>query len=173
MYQGALSQGRGVRLLLDAFQERQNDPAVIVFMGYGELEAEVRELADRHTNIFYFPAVAPDVVLEFTASADAGIHVIQNTCLNHFYCMPNKLFEYAMAGLPVVVSNMKDMSQFVAQHNMGAVVKELSPAFINQAIDELLAGDLLKMSKNARKIVENSFDEEIVINEVLLTLDSL
>lgn len=159
LYQGVLSPGRGVSLLLDAFKVRQDDNIVIVLMGYGELEVKVRELADRHYNIFYFPAVAPDVVLEFTASADIGISLIENSCLSYYFCMPNKLFEYAMVGLPVIVSNMKDMSQFVSQHNMGVVVKELSPASINHAIDELLSGDISRMSKNAyQAAIDNAWE---------------
>lgn len=159
LYQGGLSAGRGVSLLLSAFQRRRDDRIVVVFMGYGELEAEIRALASRFPNIFYFPAVAPDAVLEFTSSADIGVSLIQNTCLSYEYCMPNKLFEYAMVGLPVVVSSMKDMSQFVTQHNMGVVVKELNPASINHAINQLLSGDLMIMSKKAyQAAIDNAWE---------------
>ena len=62
-------------------------------------------------------------MLRYTISADVGIHAIKNSCLNHYYCMPNKLFEYAMAGLPVIVSNMKEMRDFVLLNQMGVVVE--------------------------------------------------
>lgn len=159
LYQGGLMPGRGVHLILDAFKQRKNDQVVTVFMGYGELEAAITQAAAEHNTVFFFPAVAPQVVLEYTASADMGIHLIQNTCLNHDYCMPNKLFEYAMAGLPVLVSNMKDMSELVTRYAMGAVISDFSAEGINQAVDNFLEQDLTSMKANAYQAAcENAWE---------------
>jgi len=152
LYQGGLAAGRGVHLILDAFKARPDDKVVAVFMGYGEMRQDIQAAAAQQQNIFFYPAVAPQVVLEYTASADLGIHLIQNTCLNHDYCMPNKLFEYAMAGLPVLVSNMKDMSVLVSKNNMGAAISDFSAAGINWAIDDFLTQDLTAMKANAHRV---------------------
>lgn len=119
LYQGGLALGRGVHLILDAFKARGDDKLVVVFMGYGLLEADIIAAAKQHKNIYFFPAVSPRIVLEYTSSADLGISLIENTCLSYYYCMPNKIFEYAMAGLPVLVSNMKDMSKLVTEKIWG------------------------------------------------------
>jgi len=159
LYQGGLFAGRGVQLILDAFKARTDNKVVAVFMGYGELEQNIKGAAAEKNNIFFFPAVPPQVVLEYTSSADLGIHLIQNTCLNHDYCMPNKLFEYSMAGLPIIVSNMKDMSELVIKNKMGAVISDFSAKGINQAIDEFLNQDLTIMKVNAyRTACENSWE---------------
>lgn len=159
LYQGGLFAERGVQLILDAFKARSDNKIVGVFMGYGELEQDIKNAASEQNNIFFFPAVPPQVVLEYTSSADMGIHLIQNTCLNHDYCMPNKLFEYSMAGLPVLVSNMKDMSELVLKNNMGAVISDFSAKGINQAIDEFLNQNLTMMKKNAYNMAsENSWE---------------
>jgi glycosyltransferase involved in cell wall biosynthesis len=149
LYQGGLAHGRGVSLILDAFKSRTDDKIVVVFMGYGPLQKDIQAEAQSQPNIFYYPAVAPDVVLEYTASADMGISLIENTCLSYYYCMPNKLFEYAMAGIPVLVSNMKEMAALVANNAMGAVIEEFTPQAINQAIDALLGQDLTALRANA------------------------
>lgn len=159
LYQGGLEVGRGVVLILDAFKARRDDKVVAVFMGYGLLEQSIKNVSTECNNVFYYPAVAPHVVLEYTSSADFGIHLIQNTCLNHYYCMPNKLFEYAMSGLPVLVSNMKDMSSLVVSNQMGSVISDFSVAGINQAIDHLLAQDTTLMKDNAYRVAtENSWE---------------
>lgn len=159
LYQGGLMAGRGVHLLLDAFKTRADDHVVAVFMGYGELQAAIEASASQQRNIFFYPAVAPQVVLEYTVSADLGIHLIQNSCLNHDYCMPNKLFEYAMAGLPVLVSNMTDMSELVSNNNMGAVISDFSAVGINRAIDDFLSQDLRVMKVNAYRVAcENAWE---------------
>ncbi len=149
LYQGGLVKGRGVDLIVNAFKERVDDKIVLVLMGEGQLKEKIMSEALLCSNIYYYPAVDSKIVLEYTASADIGIHLIQNTCLNHEYCMPNKLFEYAMAGLPVLVSNMKDMSKLVNEYKMGSVIKDFLVVEINQAIDEMLKCDLGGMRNNA------------------------
>lgn len=149
IYQGGIAKGRGVPLLLDAFNARTNDKAVIVFMGYGEMRDAIKAAAQDNPIVFYHQAVPTDQVLKHTAAADVGIHMIHNTCLNHFYCMPNKLFEYAMAGLAVIVSPMKEMADFVRRYNCGYVLEAMTPAELNNLIDEILTQDLTVLKQNA------------------------
>lgn len=156
LYQGGLFKGRGVNLLLECFKRRDDDKVVIVFMGYGELEEEIKEASWKRDNIFFYPAVAPEIVLDYTSSADIGIHMIQNTCLNHYYCLPNKLFEYAMAGLPVVVSNMKEMREFIEKYKWGVIVDDDEVTSMMKAIDKILVEDLNQMKKNARICAEEN-----------------
>lgn len=149
LYQGGLAKGRGTHYILDAFKERKDDKVVAVFMGYGELEKEIKDAAQKYPNIYFFPAVKPDVVLNYTSSADIGISLIENTCLSYYYCMPNKLFEYAMAGIPVIASNMKDMSEFITKNNIGTVITDFSPKGVNKSIDSLLDQNLSELKHNA------------------------
>lgn len=159
LYQGGLAAGRGVHLILEAFKARSDDKVVAVFMGYGPLQHDIQTAAAQQKNIFFYPAVAPHIVLEYTSSADFGISLIEKTCLSYYYCMPNKLFEYAMAGLPVLVSNMKDMSELVSKNNMGAVISDFSAAGINRAIDDFLLQDLTAMKANAYRVAcENAWE---------------
>lgn len=159
LYQGGLFYGRGIHLIIDAFKVRLEEKIVAVFMGYGELEQDIKSAAAENNNIFFFPAVAPQIVLEYTSSADLGISLIENTCLSYYYCMPNKLFEYSMTGLPVLVSNMKDMSELVVNNNMGGVITDFSVNGINQAIDNFLNQDLVLMKENAYRVAcDNSWE---------------
>ncbi|MCU4387261.1 glycosyltransferase [Acinetobacter haemolyticus] len=159
IYQGGLFSGRGIHLILEAFKVRADNKVVAVFMGYGELEKDIKLAAQEHDNIFFFSAVPPQVVLEYTSSADLGISLIENTCLSYYYCMPNKLFEYSMAGLPVLVSNMKDMSELVVNNSMGGVIADFSIDGINSAVDAFLKEDLTLMKENAYRVAcENSWE---------------
>ena len=73
--------------------------------------------------------------------------------------MPNKFFEYTMAGLPVLVSNLKDLSENVKKYNLGVVVDEDTPYGINNAIDKLLQMDFEVLKANALKFAkENSWE---------------
>ena len=149
LYQGGLAAGRGVEVLIDAFKSTQSSKAVVVFMGYGPLEVKIKAASAEFSNIFFHPAVPSDVVLDYTVSADVGISLIENTCLSYYYCMPNKLFEYIMVGLPVIVSNMQEMATFVNDNNLGVVAMDETPEAIIKAIKKLLALDLVVLRKNA------------------------
>lgn len=161
LYQGLLGAGRGVDLLLQAFMNRADDKVVIVFMGYGDLEETVQYQAQKHNTIFFHPAVSPEGLLNITASADFGVSLIENSCLSYYYCMPNKLFEYLMAGLPVIVSNLKEMSEFVEKYQIGWVVDSLSVASLNMAMDKLHRVNAEKYKNNIRRAwLENSWERQ-------------
>lgn len=148
LYQGALSVGRGVSTILKAFKKNTDPNKVIIFMGSGPLEGEIKEASENGEGIYFHPAVPSDVVLQYTSSADIGLHFIQNTCLNHYYCLPNKLFEYIMSGLPVVVSNMHDMSLFVKRTKTGIVAFDDTPEGVLAAINRLSLLDINSLKKN-------------------------
>lgn len=118
LYQGFLTEGRGVRLLLDVFA-RLGEPRHLVLMGYGDLESLVHQAADTHPNIHFVPAVPPERVLEYTADADVGLALIENVCLSYYYSLPNKVFEYAMCGVPGLVSDFPEMARFIDQSGFG------------------------------------------------------
>lgn len=167
LYQGALFEGRGINLLLNCFKNRDDNKVVVVFMGYGDLYKEIIELSKIKNNIFFYSAVAPEIVLNYTSSADIGISFIENISLSDYYCLPNKLFEYAMAGLPVIVSNLKEMKELVEYYDMGIVVDNESVEGINNAIDEILTLDIKTLKQNARRCAEENAweNQQKVISE--------
>ena len=118
IYQGLLSPSRGVDIILDTFRQ-VSDQYHIVFMGMGEMVDEIKELETRYGNIHFLPAVPPSEIHLYTSSADVGIHLIQNTCLNHFYCSPNKIFEYLLYGIPQIISNFPDMMRVLDNDKCG------------------------------------------------------
>ena len=124
LYQGLLSSGRGTGMLLEAFSDQDSDQNVLVCMGFGPLKDLAQECSEIQDTVYYHPAVSPDLLLTFTSSADYGISFIEDSCLNHRFCLPNKAFEYLMAGLPIVTSNVLELSRFVQVEGVGIVVHE-------------------------------------------------
>ena len=123
LYQGALCPGRGIEVLLEIFAEL-DERRHLVLMGYGILEEQVRYAVSRSPNIHFQPAVPPSKVLYYTASADIGLCLIENTCLSYYYSLPNKLFEYLLSGLPVLVNDMPEQRSIVEHYECGWVVPE-------------------------------------------------
>jgi glycosyltransferase involved in cell wall biosynthesis len=112
MYQGALEEVRGVGMLLDVFKSLPEDRH-IVFLGFGPMEDAIRVASSRHPNIHFHAAVPPAKVIEYTLGADVGFALLDDSCLNHRCALPNKLFHYLHAGLPVIVSDLEEMGALV------------------------------------------------------------
>jgi len=168
LYQGGLSKGRGIEILIDTFKSIEDDKAVIVFMGYGPLEEEVKKASKEYDNIYFHSAVSPDVLLDYTSSADFGILFYENNCLNHYYCSPNKMFEYLMAEIPVIVSNLYEMKRLVEKYKIGVVAKENSVKGLKKAIKEALKLNKEKLKENIKKVkkIYNWEEQEKVLLEV-------
>jgi glycosyltransferase involved in cell wall biosynthesis len=172
LYQGILGPDRGIDILLEAFKKNTNDKIVIVFMGFGKLDIEIQSLSKSYKNIFFHKPVLTDILINYTASADIGVAIFSNTCLSHKFCMPNKLFEYAMAGLPIIASNTKDMSMFVKKNQMGTILIKNTVEDFRYALDELLSMDLTTVSQNSKKAaLKNSWEyQETKMKEVYQNL---
>lgn len=134
LYQGNLSKGRSIEMLCAAFAAISDNTNVIIFMGYGELEEYVKSQAEKSANIYFHPAVPPDEVLDYTASADVGLCLIEPICKSYFLSLPNKLFEYLMAGLPLIVLNSYEQEKLVSDENLGIVIQDMSIEAIQKAI---------------------------------------
>ncbi len=166
LYQGSLAPGRGVEIVLDAFKEFskkganhtiENSDVVpcVVFMGYGPLEERIKESSKEYSNIYFHEAVAPDILLEYTSSADFGISFIEDCCLSYRYCLPNKMFEYLMAELPVIVSNLPEMKHFVETKGVGLVVDTNSAEGLVKSIQVALNIDRESLLKNIKSVKEH------------------
>ncbi len=167
LYQGGLSKSRGVVILLDTFKLLEDDKSVIVFMGYGPLEEYVKNISKEYTNIYFHKAVSPEVLLDYTCSGDFGILFYENSCLNHDYCSPNKMFEYLMAELPVIVSNLSEMKKIVYEYKIGVVAESNSIEGLKNAIENaqnLNQQEVHENIKNIKKIYNWEAQEKVLLN---------
>ena len=152
LYQGGLQQGRGLDRVVDA--ARQVDNVYFVFIGGGRLELPLKEQVAKlglEQRVRFIDTVSLDDLPCYTASADIGVQPIENTCLNHFSTDSNKLFEYMMAGIPVVASSLPEIRKLVRKYDLGCLVKPGNTGELVSAIGKLVADDKLrqKFRKNA------------------------
>lgn len=168
LYQGGLTPGRGIEILLDAFESMEDDTASIVFMGYGSLESRIKSSKVYKSRVFFHAAVSPDVILEYTASADFGISTIEDTCLSYRYCLPNKMFEYLMADIPIIVSNLPEMKRIVESNKVGIVASENTVEGLRLAIKQAISLDRKQIKNNILNVKKtyNWEEQEKVLLQV-------
>lgn len=122
IYQGGFIEGRGVERLLRIFADLPDKH--LLCMGSGPLDTLVVDAALNHSNIHHIPPVAPSEVLGYSCAADVGICLTDNTCLSHYYSMPNKIFEYLHAGLPIIINPLFEQQRIVETYVCGWIAPE-------------------------------------------------
>jgi glycosyltransferase involved in cell wall biosynthesis len=167
LYQGMLGKGRGIEVLLNAFETRKSSDAVIVFMGFGALKEQIEEYASRSENIFFVPAVSYAEIPLYTGSADVGVNSVEPTCLSYKYSLPNKLFEYIQSEIPVLTNALPDCAALVCEFKVGRVIPSWNEESINEVVNEMLKEDLSgyhEHLKSAKKILNWEVEEQILIS---------
>ena len=127
LYQGGFARHRGLELLIKAAADLP-EPWVLVMMGWGNIEGDLKALAarlDPHGRRIRFIPPAPHADLKaWTSGGDLGVIPYENTCLNHWYCSPNKLWEYPIAGVPMLVSPFPELKAVIEAHGVGECLPE-------------------------------------------------
>lgn len=118
VYFGIFGKGRGIENAIAAFEE-VNPSNKLVFVGWGILENKIRLSKRFGENIFVHPAIQHELLPKFASTADFGLCLLEPISQSDFFALPNKLFEYAFAGIPILGSNFPDMSQIIDRHNLG------------------------------------------------------
>ena len=138
LYQGNVTNGRGIEAFFNAVQLIDNVVGVVLGDGPALEMFRYRVHAGEWKRIV-LPGKVPLIDLpSYTASSTIGIVLTQDTCLNHRLTLPNKLFEYIHAGLPVVCSNLPAMAQIVNEYQIGEVVEPEDPTSIANGIRSIL-----------------------------------
>jgi len=153
LYQGVIHKGRGLRPTYQALKELQN--CMLVIIGDGELEDYYRNLAKEmgiNEKVIFLGKVDQDEILSYTKTADIGLSIIENMSLSYYYALPNKLFEYIMVEVPVIVSNLPQMKEIVEKYEVGKVVDLDNPDELIEAIKQLSEDEVLynKFKENCR-----------------------
>ncbi len=164
LYQGSLQQNRGLDRLVRAAAFLEQD-IVIVMMGEntGTTQAELEALIAREgvaDRVKILPPVPYAELLDWTASADIGLNVASpDYSLNVRYFLPNKLFEYLIAGVPILTSPLEAMVDIVKAYDVGQVLSSLAPADIGEAMNRMLADPvgLMHQRSNALEAARNEF----------------
>jgi glycosyltransferase involved in cell wall biosynthesis len=140
--QGAALPGRGQIELVQALAMLP-DRYRLVFLGFnlGTYQEPIRQEIDCQglaSRTHLLDALPPERLPEATASADVGIVLLTGLNKNHRYAMPNKLFEYMMAGLPFVANDLPEISRVAVETGAGAIIPAIAPRAIAGGIREVV-----------------------------------
>ena len=140
LHHGAAAEDRGGEALIRSLAEL--DGAHLLFLGADGGYADGLRTALRAARLgsrVHFRAPVPLAeLLSYSAQADVGVTLLEDTCENHRLALPNKAFEYIAAGLPVVASDLPELRRLVDQFGIGWTADPADPASIAAALRSAL-----------------------------------
>jgi glycosyltransferase involved in cell wall biosynthesis len=155
IYIGILGRGRGIDLYLNVFQSLEIN-SHLIFLGYGDYLTKIQESSLNYRNIHYHPAVNHDEVVIIARSADVGLAMIEPLSLSDYFCLPNKLFEYAFSGLFVLTSDFPDMKKVIIDFELGMVCSFDYESF-KKAVNDI---ENIRLEKSTKDLYELSWNRQ-------------
>lgn len=138
MYHGGIIKERGIEKLLEAI--KLNGRVYCVILGSGgkkyieQLESLINyyEIQDR---VLFLNAVPVDKLWQYVSAVDVGVTLAPNSCINHYYMLPNKLFENIQSLTPIIGSNFPEIKKIILGYQIGICVDPDIVKDINSAIE--------------------------------------
>lgn len=172
LYQGALNKGRGLELMIDAMELLEGYRLVIV--GDGDLSKILRQrVSEKSLNekIIFLGKISPDRLVHLTKQADIGLSLEEPLGLNYLYCLPNKLFDYIRAGIPVLVSDLPLLTGVLKDYNIGEILTDRNPHSLAEAIAYIVSNK--KNYKKGLQVAASEFNWEKEKTKLIQFINSI
>jgi glycosyltransferase involved in cell wall biosynthesis len=140
LYHGAFFKNRGLEEVIRAAKYLTS--AQFIFRGFGTHEPVLRNLVEEigaEANVHFAPPVSVDELVRTASESDVGLNPFPSACLNTEYALPNKFFEYMMAGLSIASSDLIEMRRLTNELGIGILFRSLNPEEIAADLRTLLA----------------------------------
>lgn len=130
---------RGVEELIEAMNYIEDTNLLIIGGGdvFDKLEILVQKLK-LNEKVSFIKKMPYNELMQYTANADLGLTLDKGSNINYFYSLPNKLFDYILAGIPVLASNLPEVKKIIEKYKIGEIVESHNPEDIAEKIKNIL-----------------------------------
>jgi len=136
--QGAgINVNRGAEEAVMAMKYVEN--ALLVIIGGGDVLPVLVQIVkdfNLYERVMFIPKLLPEELVKYTVSADIGLTLDKNTNINYLFSLPNKLFDYIHAGIPVLASRLPEVEKIINKYNLGTFIENHD---INHIADKIEA----------------------------------
>ena len=151
IFQGAgINVDRGAEEALLAMKYLPDD-VVLLFIGGGDVYDHLKIMARSEnllSKVLFVPKQTPEKLRQYTQHASMGLTLDKDSNINYRYSLPNKLFDYIQAGVPVLASKLVEIEKIINQYNIGRIIDSHEPELLANAIMDMLNSPQYEVWKN-------------------------
>lgn len=157
LYQGVLNPGRGLKPMIKALHFIKDLDLIII--GYGKVAEELKDVVSHekmNDRVHFLGRISREKLANYTKLATLGMVLEEPLGKSFEYSLPNKLFDYIHAELPIVAGNLPEISKIINTYKVGVQVDNYSPEKIAEKIKEVLSNPKLisEIKENQKKAKE-------------------
>jgi len=154
LYQGAINIGRGLEEIIRAMCHLPDMRLIIA--GDGDIRKDLEILVLRlgvGDRVYLTGRIPFENLAWYTRQATIGISIEQDIGLNYKYALPNKLFDYMQAGLPVLASDLPEIRRVVEDAQFGIIIGRFDPVYLADTIRTMIqdTDQMMHWHENALK----------------------
>lgn len=130
---------RGAEETVEAMQYVNN--ALLLIIGGGDVIESLRNQVDQsglEDKVKFIKRLPYKELIQYTRLANLGITLDKDTNINYRYSLPNKLFDYIHAGIPVLASRLPEIARIVEGYQIGCIAENHHPEYIAGLINQML-----------------------------------
>lgn len=139
IYQGALNVGRGLEWIIPAM--KYIDDTQLVIVGDGDIKKDLMKLTNKlslNGKIQFLDKVLPNELKNLSLQADIGLCLLENRGLSYYYSLPNRIFDYIQAGIPVIATDFPEIRKIVETYKTGILIDQYDKRYLAKVINEML-----------------------------------
>ena len=165
LYQGAINVGRGLELMIETMSFLEN--CIFVIIGDGDIFESLKEKAitkNLNHKVHFLGRKNPKELHKITPLANLGISIEEDLGLNYRFALPNKIFDYIQANVPILVSDLPEMKSVVLNYKVGEIVTNRDPKKLAHQIENLLKKDFTITLEKAKETLIWEHQEELLLS---------
>ena len=165
LYQGSVNVGRGLELMIDTMHLLED--YILVIIGDGDISTKLIEKVntlDLKNCVKFLGRINPDELKNLTPNTTVGMSLEEDLGLNYRYALPNKIFDYIHAEVPMVVSNLPEMKAIIKKYAIGEVLIDRTPISLASTIKTMAAKNYKKELIQAKKQLNWTLEKEKLIS---------
>jgi glycosyltransferase involved in cell wall biosynthesis len=136
-------QGAGINMdrgAEEAVEAMQFTKGLLLIVGNGDVIPQLKEKVAQlqlEKKVKFVPRQNPVILRRYTRAADAGLTLDKDTNINYKFSLPNKLFDYLQAGIPVLASNLPEVVRVVNEYNAGLIAYDHDPRTLASLMEKI------------------------------------